>query len=94
MHFKLFSTDHKKKFAFHLFRDRFSTVFLEVPNGVITIQRRALPALDIPSWAKSIAPLCDLHLTTGDKIEDITNVLQVNTKQYLNVRIFLFVYLG
>jgi len=48
-----------------------------VPTGVITIQRFALPNNLIPQWSESTIGLCDLHLTTGKKIEDVNNVLQV-----------------
>jgi hypothetical protein len=49
-----------------------------VPNGVITIRRFALPTDLYPSWPDLTTGLCDLHLTTGKKIEDIDSVLQVN----------------
>jgi hypothetical protein len=49
-----------------------------VPTGVITFQRFQLPDTHCPKWADSNIGLCDLHLTTGKKIEDIHNVLQVN----------------
>jgi len=49
-----------------------------VPTGVITFRRFALPRSSIPFWNESKRELCDLHLTTGKKIEDINNVLQVN----------------
>jgi len=48
-----------------------------VPTGVITIQRVALPPLLIPEWSHSKKGFCDLHLTTGKRIEEIYNVLQV-----------------
>jgi hypothetical protein len=50
-----------------------------VPTGVITFRRFALPNTYIPLWNESKTELCDLHLTTGKKIEEIKNVLQVNT---------------
>lgn len=48
-----------------------------VPTGVITIQRVALPPLLTPEWSHSKKGFCDLHLTTGKRIEEIYNVLQV-----------------
>jgi hypothetical protein len=48
-----------------------------VPNGVITIRRFALPETDHPQWPNSKATLCDMHLTTSKKIEDVNGVLQV-----------------
>jgi hypothetical protein len=45
--------------------------------GVITIQRFVLAKHLFPLWDRSTTGLCDLHLTNGKKIEDITNVLQV-----------------
>ena len=56
----------------------FEHLSILVPNGVITIRRLALSVDILPSWAKSKTELCDLHLTTDKKIEDINNVLQVN----------------
>jgi hypothetical protein len=49
-----------------------------VPNGVITFQRFALPKNLFPLWLDSTADLCDLHVTTGKKIEEVNNTLQVN----------------
>ncbi len=49
-----------------------------MPTGVITIQRVALPHNLVPDWSDSKKGLCDLHLTTGKRIEEIYNVLQVH----------------
>ncbi len=79
MHFTLFSTCYKTKYTlinsitFSLLRYFFNLV----PVGVITIQRFVLAKHLFPLWDRSTTGLCDLHLTNGKKIEDITNVLQV-----------------
>jgi len=56
-----------------------------VPNGVITIRRRALPNQFTPKWSESRKGLAPMHLTTAKRIEDINCVLQVN-------EIFPFIY--
>ena len=48
-----------------------------MPNGVITIRRYQLHQRHLPSWVDSKAEICDMHLTTDRKIEDIQGVLQV-----------------
>lgn len=48
-----------------------------VPTGVITFQRYVLTQERLPKWKDSKTRVCDLHLTTAQKIEDINNVLQV-----------------
>jgi hypothetical protein len=56
-----------------------------VPTGVITIQRFQLPKNFFPQWSASRKTLCELHLTTGKKIEDIPNTLQVYTYITLSI---------
>ncbi|CAF2523897.1 unnamed protein product [Rotaria sp. Silwood2] len=56
----------------------FQRVTDKMPNGVITIQRFALTRNHFPLWPDLKTRLCDLHLTTGKKIEDINGVLQVD----------------
>ncbi|CAF1429157.1 unnamed protein product [Rotaria sp. Silwood1] len=56
----------------------FNRVTEHMPNGVITFQRVALPKHRFPSWHELNTGLCDLTMTTGKKIEDIKNVLQVD----------------
>ena len=60
-----------------------------MPTGVITFQRYALPRNHHPCWADSKKGFCDIHLTTGKKIEDIYNVLQVDFANKYIVRIQL-----
>ncbi|CAF2482973.1 unnamed protein product [Rotaria sp. Silwood2] len=56
----------------------FNRVTENMPNGVITFQRVSLPKDRFPSWRELNIGLCDLSMTTGKKIEDIKNVLQVD----------------
>ncbi|CAF4533211.1 unnamed protein product [Rotaria socialis] len=56
----------------------FNRVTDHMPTGVITFQRVVLPKSEYPQWPELKTDLCDLHLTTGDKIEDIPSVLQVD----------------
>ncbi|CAF4331374.1 unnamed protein product, partial [Rotaria sp. Silwood2] len=56
----------------------FNRVTENMPNGVITFQRVSLPKDRFPSWHELNIGLCDLSMTTGKKIEDIKNVLQVD----------------
>ncbi|CAF3333006.1 unnamed protein product [Rotaria sp. Silwood1] len=56
----------------------FNRVTEHMPNGVITFQRVSLPKHRFPSWHELNTGLCDLNMTTGKKIEDIKNVLQVD----------------
>lgn len=60
-----------------------------MPTGVITFQRYVLPSKLHPRWADSKKGLCDTHLTTGKKIEDIYNALQVDFANKYIVRIQL-----
>lgn len=60
-----------------------------MPTGVITFQRYALPRNLHPRWVDSKKGFCDIHLTTGKKIEDIYNVLQVDFANKYIVRIQL-----
>ncbi len=48
-----------------------------MPTGVITIQRFTLSNSLLPRWPESTKGLCDLHMTTGKRIEEVQNVLQV-----------------
>ncbi|CAF3767930.1 unnamed protein product [Rotaria sordida] len=64
----------KLKCILHYFR----RVTQKMPNGVITIQRFALSKHRFPQWSDLQTGLCDLHLTTGKKIEDINGALQVD----------------
>ncbi|CAF3456477.1 unnamed protein product [Rotaria socialis] len=64
----------KLKCIFHYFR----RVTENMPTGVITIQRAVLPKAHFPRWSEVKTDLCDLHLTTGQKIEDVPSVLQVD----------------
>jgi hypothetical protein len=50
-----------------------------VPNGVITFRRFSLSNDKRPNWSTLRELLSDMHLTTGEKIEDVKNVLQVDT---------------
>ncbi|CAF0809366.1 unnamed protein product [Rotaria sp. Silwood1] len=75
----LYQSGHPKKIEklkciFHYFQ----RITEKMPNGVITVQRFALPKHLSPQWADFTTGLCNLHLTTGQKIEDINNVLQVD----------------
>ncbi|CAF2085662.1 unnamed protein product [Rotaria magnacalcarata] len=56
----------------------FNRVTDHMPTGVITFQRVVLPKSDYPQWPELKTDLCDLHLTTGQKIEDIPSVLQID----------------
>jgi hypothetical protein len=58
-----------------------------VPVGVITFRRFELPHSLFPEWKKSDKKICDLHLTTGKKIEEVDNVLQVNITIFVHVLI-------
>jgi len=69
-----------------LSRTLFRHFFNLVPTGVITFRRVALLYKDYPKWSNSRANLCDIHLTTSKKIEDVNYVLQVN-------RMICFIYL-
>jgi hypothetical protein len=62
-----------------------------VPTGVITFRRFQLPDMLQPRWSDLTTGLCDLHLTTGKKIEDIDSVLQVNL--IISFARYLFFYL-
>ncbi|CAF1246391.1 unnamed protein product [Rotaria sordida] len=64
----------KLKCILHYFR----RVTQKMPNGVITIQRFALSKHRFPQWSDLQTGLCDLHLTTGKRIEDINGALQVD----------------
>ncbi|CAF5121957.1 unnamed protein product, partial [Rotaria sp. Silwood1] len=64
----------KLKCIFHYF----CRVTEKMPNGVISFRRSKLPADSYPQWLNSRQVLCDMHLTTGKKIEDIDCVLQVD----------------
>ncbi|CAF3789345.1 unnamed protein product [Rotaria sp. Silwood1] len=56
----------------------FNRVTKKMPNGVITFQRVSLYYSQYPKWNEMDTDLCDLNLTTGRKIEEIKNVLQVD----------------
>ncbi|CAF1149086.1 unnamed protein product [Rotaria sordida] len=56
----------------------FNRVTKKMPNGVITFQRVSLPQARFPRWNELNTELCDLNMTTGRKIEEIKNVLQVD----------------
>ena len=49
-----------------------------MPNGVITIRRRALPNQFTPNWSQSNNRLAPVDVTATDKIEDIDPALQVD----------------
>ncbi|CAF0733884.1 unnamed protein product [Adineta steineri] len=75
----LYKTGHPKnieklKCILHYFR----RITEEMPNGVITIRRFSLPKQCLPLWHKSHTSLCDLHLTTSKKIEEVQNTLQAD----------------
>ncbi|CAF0994283.1 unnamed protein product [Adineta steineri] len=75
----LYKTGHPKnieklKCILHYFR----RITEEMPNGVITIRRFSLPKQYLPLWHKSHTSLCDLHLTTSKKIEEVQNTLQAD----------------
>jgi len=63
-------------------RTLFRNFYNLVPTGVISFRRIELPNSDFPKWSNSKANLCDIHLTTSKKIEDINCVLQVNRMIY------------
>lgn len=80
MHFTLFSTYHREKYLdIDSFTFCLCTIYYLVPNGVISFRRNALPHTQYPNWSNSKAELSQMHLTTDNKIEDVKNVLQVNT---------------
>ncbi len=56
-----------------------------VPNGVLTFRRYALPDQLLPKWSRSNRDLAAMHLTTGKRIEDINNALQVNILIFLHM---------
>ncbi|CAF4859756.1 unnamed protein product [Rotaria sp. Silwood1] len=56
----------------------FNRVTKKMPNGVITFQRVSLYYSQYPKWNEMDTDLCDLNMTTGRKIEEIKNVLQVD----------------
>ncbi|CAF1331347.1 unnamed protein product [Rotaria magnacalcarata] len=56
----------------------FERITRQMPNGVITFRRYALPDQALPKWGKSTKGLTAMHLTTARKIEDIECVLQVD----------------
>ncbi|CAF4896310.1 unnamed protein product [Rotaria sp. Silwood1] len=62
----------KLKCILHYFR----RITEKTPNGVISFRRYKLPDDSHPQWLNSRQVLCNLHLTTGKKIEDIDCVLQ------------------
>ncbi|CAF4035650.1 unnamed protein product [Rotaria sordida] len=64
----------KLKCILHYFR----RITNKMPIGVITFKRYSLPDNSYPNWSSSIARLCDMHLTTGKKIEDVKYTLQVD----------------
>ncbi|UJR36602.1 hypothetical protein I4U23_029322 [Adineta vaga] len=64
----------KLRCIFHYFR----RITEKMPTGVITFQRCVLPIEMIPPWERVTTDLCDLHLTTNKRIEDINGVLQVD----------------
>ncbi|CAF1058003.1 unnamed protein product [Rotaria sordida] len=75
----LYQSGHPKKIQklkciLHYFR----RITEKMPNGIITIQRFALPTHLFPQWSDLQTGLCDLHLTTGKKIEDVNGALQVD----------------
>ncbi|CAF3397628.1 unnamed protein product [Rotaria sp. Silwood1] len=49
----------------------FQRITEEMPKGVISFGRFSLPVNSIPDWSSSIKNLCGIHLTTGEKIEDV-----------------------
>ncbi|CAF0977943.1 unnamed protein product [Adineta ricciae] len=76
---RLYRPGHPKKIEklrciLHYFR----RIIEKKPNGVITIQRSALPLDRIPLWERQKTNLCDLHLATGLRIEDMQDTLQVD----------------
>ncbi|CAF4283135.1 unnamed protein product [Rotaria sp. Silwood2] len=64
----------KLKCILHYFR----RITDEMPNGLISFGRFSLPDNFIPNWSTSMKGLCDIHLTTGKKIEDVECALQVD----------------
>ncbi|CAF4683694.1 unnamed protein product [Rotaria sp. Silwood1] len=56
----------------------FQRITEEMPKGVISFGRFSLPVNSIPDWSSSIKNLCGIHLTTGEKIEDVKCALQVD----------------
>ncbi|CAF2384525.1 unnamed protein product [Rotaria sp. Silwood2] len=75
----LFQSGHPKKIQkLKCILHYFQRVTEKMPNGVITIQRIAFPEHVSPQWSDLNTDLCDLHLTTDKKIEDINGVLQID----------------
>ncbi|CAF1072359.1 unnamed protein product [Rotaria sp. Silwood1] len=62
----------------------FKRITEKMPTGVITFRRYSLPDSSYPDWLHSNANISPLHLTTGEKIEDVNCVLQVDfANQYI-----------
>ncbi|CAF0805525.1 unnamed protein product [Adineta ricciae] len=76
---RLYRSGHPKKVEkLKCILHYFQRITEKKPNGVITIQRSALPLNRIPVWERQTTNLCDLHLTTGLRIEDMQSTLQVD----------------
>jgi poly(ADP-ribose) glycohydrolase len=70
----------KLKCILHYFR----IITEKMPNGVISFRRYELSDNSCPKWSSSRQDLCNIHLTTGKRIEDVNCVLQVDfANQYI-----------
>ncbi|CAF1511564.1 unnamed protein product [Adineta ricciae] len=49
-----------------------------MPKGVLTLRRFALPNQWIPSWMESQTPVCSLHVNKNTTIEDMPGLLQID----------------
>ncbi|CAF3718551.1 unnamed protein product [Rotaria sp. Silwood1] len=64
----------KLKCILHYFR----RICEDMPKGVLTFRRFALPDAWIPKWIESQKPLCKIHLRKDTTIEDMHGLLQVD----------------
>ncbi|CAF1052395.1 unnamed protein product [Rotaria sordida] len=64
----------KLKCILHYFR----RIIEDMPKGVLTFRRFALPDIWKPKWIESQAPLCKIHLRKNTTIEDMRGLLQVD----------------
>ncbi|CAF1313327.1 unnamed protein product [Rotaria sordida] len=56
----------------------FQRISEDMPKGVLTFRRFALPNEWIPKWTESQAPLCKIHMRKDQTIEDMHGFLQVD----------------
>ncbi|CAF5110588.1 unnamed protein product [Rotaria sp. Silwood1] len=72
----------KLKCILHYFR----RICEDMPKGVLTFRRFALPDAWIPKWIESQKPLCKIHLRKDTTIEDMHGLLQVDFANEFIVR--------